>query len=93
MPDPQMAIKEGGSPDREEAAMREPTLNRLLGALDSLVDGACDEALAADVDVAAARLRCIEGRLGSAAAESPYLHFLRRIVASGAGGGRLAASA
>lgn len=58
--------------------MQDPTLNRLIAALDGLVEGD-RHALACDVDEANLRLRRL-GAGGVLAENSPYLAFIRRVL-------------
>ena len=61
--------------------MKDDSLSRLVRALDTaMAPSAADngEILNHDIEQAALRLQCLSQRLGSVAAESPYLSFLRR---------------
>lgn len=73
--------------------MHDPQLMRLLEAMDLMVTTTPDDVAAAS-EQATLRLRCLERRLGPVAKASPYLDYLRRTAAIGAGAGHdLAASA
>jgi hypothetical protein len=63
--------------------MHDDHLSHLVRALDAAVESSPAEtipraALAASLDQAALRLRCLTARLGPVAEESPYLAYLRR---------------
>lgn len=79
--------------------MQDPTLNRLVQALDCAVEWAAQSGqeqleLNDQLEVAALRLRCLTQRLGRQAAEaSPYLEFIRRISSQPAPVPALAAGA
>jgi hypothetical protein len=58
--------------------MQDPTLSRLIAALDGLVDGRAQD-LVCDIDEANLRLRRL-ARFGVLADNSPYTAFLRRVL-------------
>jgi len=58
--------------------MHDPVLNRLITALDGLVDGSSQH-LACDVDEINVRLKRA-GRYGVLADNSPYAAFIRRVL-------------
>ena len=64
--------------------MIDNTLHHLMHTLDTALESVSgpvqERELAGDLDVAALRLQCLERRLGTTAAESPYLAFLRRTI-------------
>jgi hypothetical protein len=76
--------------------MRDPELHRLVDALDATFEWALEhrraEELAAALDAAQSRLRCLE-RLGVRAEASPYLAFLRRLCGERVAQPRAAAGA
>ena len=73
----------------ERTVMQDPQLNRLVAALDSVVEWAAASdvpaGLPADVEVARLRLQCLSRRLGASVAASPYLAYAERIVAQDSG--------
>jgi len=79
--------------------MHDPDLERLLQAMDAMVDCADrrqdggELAVEAELERISMRLECIARRLGDAAQESAYLKFIRRSLASSRGEAALAASA
>jgi hypothetical protein len=58
--------------------MQDPTLRRLIAALDGLIDGNA-QALACDIDEANLRMRRL-ARFGVLAENSPYTAFIRRVL-------------
>ncbi len=78
--------------------MHDSHLQRLVTALDSVVEWAADGGdhrpdLHHHLEVATLRLKCLSQRLGRPAAESPYLAFVRRLCQEPSLGDAIAASA
>ncbi len=69
--------------------MHDPDLNRLVAALDSVVEWAANNdassELADSLDQARLRLRCLSRRLGRPVEQSPYLSFMQRLCAESGG--------
>jgi hypothetical protein len=64
--------------------MNDDVLTRLVRALDTAVEASTPAIapLSHDADQAALRLQVLARRLGPVASESPYLAFLRRVLAT-----------
>ncbi|MBA3687130.1 MAG: hypothetical protein H0W72_18065 [Planctomycetes bacterium] len=77
--------------------MHDPDLNRLVTALDSVVEWAATNdagnQLSDSLEQARLRLHCLSRRLGRPIEQSPYLSFIQRLCAQSAGSAPVAIAA